>query len=474
MLKKHADHGETLAMRGLILNCVDRKAEAYEYVKKGLSKDIRSHVCWHVFGLVHRSDRDYKEAVKCYRNALRIEPDNLQILRDLSLLQVQLRDKAGYLETRQVLLKLKPALRLNWIGIAVANHLLGRHRRAIDVLSAYEKTLEGSAEPESAYEKSEMALYKLTLLREAGDAKEALDALDKSAAEIVDKTAVREMRAELLLELRQFAPAAAEYRRLLELNAEEHGYYAGLHAALLEQPLPPPTLARRPGGTSPYGAPATRRPSFASLNTAQRSVLLTAHDELRAAHPRASAPRRLPLDIVAADTAEGAARFDALFCAYVLPLLRKGVPSLFADIRPLYAQPAKAERIGALIERWLCALEAGGALDDGAPADASVACGERGSGVELPCTLMWVRFLHAQHLHARGEHERALRRIDEAIAHTPTLVELYVFKGTRCARAARTGDRRALNKERRPLPLPRPLPRPRPRAQAACTSTRVI
>jgi tetratricopeptide (TPR) repeat protein len=148
-------------MRGLILNCMERKVEAYEFVKKGLAKDIRSHVCWHVFGLVHRSDRDYKEAVKCYRNALRIEPDNMQILRDLSLLQVQLRDRVGYLETRHSLLKLKPALRLNWLGLAVANHLLGRHERALKVLDTYEDTLEGAVEPESKYERSEMALYKL-------------------------------------------------------------------------------------------------------------------------------------------------------------------------------------------------------------------------------------------------------------------------------------------------------------------------
>ena len=53
-----------------------------------MQNDIKSHVCWHVFGLLYRSDREYREAIKCYRNALRIDPENLEILRDLSLLQV--------------------------------------------------------------------------------------------------------------------------------------------------------------------------------------------------------------------------------------------------------------------------------------------------------------------------------------------------------------------------------------------------
>ena len=108
---------ETLSMKGLTLNCMDRKSEAYELVRrglkviqcsayrdkgchlfylkytfadseKGLQNDLKSHVCWHVYGLLYRSDREYREAIKCYRNALKIDPDNIEILRDLSLLQV--------------------------------------------------------------------------------------------------------------------------------------------------------------------------------------------------------------------------------------------------------------------------------------------------------------------------------------------------------------------------------------------------
>ncbi|XP_062086216.1 N-terminal acetyltransferase A complex auxiliary subunit NAA15-like [Humulus lupulus] len=77
-------------MKGLTLNCMDRKSEAYELVQQGL-----------------KPDREYREAIKCYRNALRINPDNIEILRDLSLLQAQMRDLAGFVETRQQLLSLK-------------------------------------------------------------------------------------------------------------------------------------------------------------------------------------------------------------------------------------------------------------------------------------------------------------------------------------------------------------------------------
>ena len=39
-------------MKGLTLNCLGRKDEAYELVRKGLRNDLKSHVCWHVYGLL--------------------------------------------------------------------------------------------------------------------------------------------------------------------------------------------------------------------------------------------------------------------------------------------------------------------------------------------------------------------------------------------------------------------------------------
>jgi tetratricopeptide (TPR) repeat protein len=65
-----------------------------------VQNDLKSHVCWHVYGLLYRSDRDYREAIKCYRNALRIDPENIQILRDLSLLQVWCPTALGFFGLR--------------------------------------------------------------------------------------------------------------------------------------------------------------------------------------------------------------------------------------------------------------------------------------------------------------------------------------------------------------------------------------
>ncbi|KHN18261.1 N-alpha-acetyltransferase 16, NatA auxiliary subunit, partial [Glycine soja] len=81
ILKTFPDHGETLLMKGLTLNCMDRKSEAYEHCLSDdlalifvlVQNDLKSHVFCNVYGLLYLSEREYREAIKCYRNALRID-----------------------------------------------------------------------------------------------------------------------------------------------------------------------------------------------------------------------------------------------------------------------------------------------------------------------------------------------------------------------------------------------------------------
>jgi tetratricopeptide (TPR) repeat protein len=147
VLNKHADAYVPSLMKDLILNCMDHKTKAYELIRQGLKNDLKSHVCWHVYGLLYRSDREYREAIKCYRNALKIDPENIEILRNLSLLQAQMRDLSGFVETRQQLLTLKFNHCMNWIGFVVAHHLNSDPRKSVEILEAYKGTLEEDYPP---------------------------------------------------------------------------------------------------------------------------------------------------------------------------------------------------------------------------------------------------------------------------------------------------------------------------------------
>ncbi|OAY36828.1 N-terminal acetyltransferase A complex auxiliary subunit NAA15 [Manihot esculenta] len=386
ILKKFPDHGETLSMKGLTLNCMDRKSEAYELVRLGLKNDLKSHVCWHVYGLLYRSDREYREAIKCYRNALRIDPDNIEILRDLSLLQAQMRDLTGFVETRQQLLTLKPNHRMNWIGFAVAHHLNSNASKAVEILEAYEGTLEDDYPPENERcEHGEMLLYKISLLEECGSFERALEELHKKGSKIVDKLGYKEQEVSLLVKLGRLEEGAELYKVLLAMNPDNYRYYEGLQKCV--------------GLYSENG----------HYSADEIDKLDSLYKSLGQQYTWSSAVKRIPLDFLQED------KFHEAADNYIRPLLTKGVPSLFSDLSPLYHHAVKAD----ILEKLILELERSIRLTGRYPGRTEK---------EPPSTLMWTLFFLAQHYDRRSHYEIALTKIDEAIEHTPTVIDLYSVK----------------------------------------------
>uniref|UniRef100_A0A5F9C235 N-alpha-acetyltransferase 16, NatA auxiliary subunit n=1 Tax=Oryctolagus cuniculus TaxID=9986 RepID=A0A5F9C235_RABIT len=270
---KFAEHGETLAMKGLTLNCLGKKEEAYEFVRKGLRNDVKSHVCWHVYGLLQRSDKKYDEAIKCYRNALKLDKDNLQILRDLSLLQIQMRDLEGYRETRYQLLQLRPTQRASWVGYAIAYHLLKDYDMALKLLEEFRQTQQ--IPPNKVdYEYSELILYQNQVMREADLFQQSLEHIEMYEKQVCDKLLVEEIKGEILLKLGRLNEASEVFKNLIDRNAENWCYYEGLEKALQLSSL---------GPFLPHGTLEER---------------LQIYEEISKQHPRAISPRRLPLNLV--------------------------------------------------------------------------------------------------------------------------------------------------------------------------------
>ncbi|CAK9297549.1 unnamed protein product [Gordionus sp. m RMFG-2023] len=137
---KYTEHGETLAMKGLLLNCLGKKEEALQNVHRGLKNDLKSYVCWHVYGMLQLFDKKYEEAIKCYRNALRIDQEQVQILKDLSKIQIHIRDIEGFRETRYKLLKLRPTQQTSWIHLALAENFSSNYEMCLKILSEFVNT----------------------------------------------------------------------------------------------------------------------------------------------------------------------------------------------------------------------------------------------------------------------------------------------------------------------------------------------
>ena len=302
-------------MKGLILNCLGRKEEAYDHVKRGLTNDLRSQVCWHVFGLMQRSDKQYGEAIKAYRNALKWDKDNIQILRDLSLLQIQMRDLEGYKDTRHQLFQLRPTQRASWIGFAMSYHLLEDFEMALKILEEFRKT---QKKPSYDYEYSELLLYQNMVIRESGDLEAALAHLELYEQSICDKITLKEIKGRYLLHLGRQGEAETLYVELLKRNPENHEYYKQLEV------------------------------SRGATTVEERHAVYLEYQEK---FPRAQAPKRLPLNFLLGS------ELEEKLSAYVKAALRKGVPPLFVDLSPLYAEPEKFQLIEKMMTDFLTNLQ---------------------------------------------------------------------------------------------------------------------
>jgi Tfp pilus assembly protein PilF len=79
---------ETLAMKALSMNALKKRTEALDFIKKALFKNMSNFTCWHVYGIIHRSNKNNDDARKAYLNALKSDPANQNVLRDLGQLQI--------------------------------------------------------------------------------------------------------------------------------------------------------------------------------------------------------------------------------------------------------------------------------------------------------------------------------------------------------------------------------------------------
>ncbi len=372
-------------MKALIINSQGNTEEAFALAKVALKNSMKSHVCWHVYGLLYRSAKNFEEAIKAYKFALKLEPDSQQIQKDLALLQMQMRDYPGYVQSRTAILRQRTGWRQNWTALAVAQHLAGNLDEAERTLTTYEETLRG-VPPKTDIEHSEAVLYKNSIIAEMGETERALDHLKAAAKNNPDRTSVMELRAQYLLTLERKEEAAEAYRALLDRNPEYRPYYQGLQSAL-------------------------------GFDNSDTKALKELYGDYAKQNPRGDAARRIPLDFLEGDD------FREAIDQYLQHMLHKGVPSTFANVKALYPDTRKRNTIQEIVEGYA----AGNAtlIPNG-----SAEKQENGDSEKPDLFAPSVRYFLAQHYiyHLSRDLTKAMKYIEEAIESSPESVDYHMTK----------------------------------------------
>lgn len=387
ILKVLPMNGDTLAMKGLHLSSSGKKDEGIELVKKGIAMNSKSHITWHVYGLIHRSNVNYSMAVKCYQQALRIDPENTQILHDMATLQIHLRMYEQYAQSRRTLLTLKATDRINWLSYAVALHMSGSYKSAIAVIDSYLDTI-GEEANKAEYGNSEVHLYYNLILRESGEHQQALDHLDRIKDIVKDRVTYVNSRIGLLRHLGRFEECAEDVEWLFARNPECYEHH------MLLQELKGLTPAKG-----------------SSHTPEQVEKLVEMYKDLAEKYPKCLAVKRLPLDFLSGEA------FRTAVTEYVRVPLRRGVPSLFRDLTALYDDADKKAIIMETMEVTVNNLRSDLRFDSSAEPNS-----------EKPEALLWALYFVGNQYDHLQDYPKALAAVDEAIIHTPSTIDLFVLK----------------------------------------------
>lgn len=382
-------------------------------------------MCWHVYGLLHRADRNYNEAIKAYKQALRIDADNHQILKDLSLLQVQMRDLSGFEVTRRTILQAKPTGKINWLALALARHLNGDNRGAVEVIDKYLETLnQGRSELPRGFEAGELAMYRNQILAEIpGNLQEALDHLLVCEKTVVDRGSWLMARTKYQLGLGQFHEAKQTILDMFHRGmTENYGVHSMFMCALLELDNSVCEEAWSMRGTRTVA-------SMMPLSQEQKEKILHAYaTELFPKFGRSYAVQRIPMNLV------GEERQKNALDVFIRKHLVKGVPSLCRELSSFFLVEKKGryyvatdpvevkshptyKLILGLVNDYISSLKSNSKLLPDDEFD------------EPPSTELWTWYLRAGLHELAGEYKEGLAVLDKCIDHTPTAVDLYELKG---------------------------------------------
>lgn len=333
-------------------------------------------------GRIHEANRDFGDCVKCLKMAVSKDPKSdraLEMRIKMAMVQFGAGDFVGFLETRMQLLIEKPHEPRFWGPCAVGAQFMGDLPTAITMMDKFIETLRAANHDMPPSELSELLFYRIDLMIQNGAHANALVFLLHEEPNLTEKRRVKETHAQLLLSLGRHSEVIPLALELLQLNSEDYRYHL-----LLQQ------------GHQLEGA-------------ALHSLYV---DDLQKRFPRSKACQRIPLNFLPGDDS----RFAHLFTSYYRALLDKGAPSAFASVKSLYSDARKVEVMQRVIEADFESLQRTKGFPDAAAQPSP------------PTTLLWSLYYAAHHYDQLQRWDDALRLIAQALEHTPTLIDLYVFK----------------------------------------------
>ncbi|CDR94634.1 tetratricopeptide repeat containing domain protein, putative [Babesia bigemina] len=247
LVNKYPKHGEAKSFKALFMSQIDpsKHEEILAIAREAIKNDLNSCHCWYVLGRIYKNKKQYKDTLKCFTMASKIDPQNERLLRDLYALAIEINDYEAFKKFASSGLQLRMKHYKEWMTFAFAQHLCGNVEGALKVLTEADRVFSGCYDA-APFELSSAILYWAMLLEDTAKYNECIKLLTDKEGLVLDKITRLEYVGRSALLGGLWDMAHNTYKQLVQLNPDNARYTllfiithrAVREAGIFQMPLP--------------------------------------------------------------------------------------------------------------------------------------------------------------------------------------------------------------------------------------------
>ena len=389
MISKNPKDDQALALKGLNYYFLQKPELGEKILKQALKANFKSPVAWHFYAIFHKEKGNYSQAMKSYNKALNFAPTNFNIIRDLSYMQLYLRQLDSFVQTCKLGVENKPGMLINWVTLAFSYSLVKDYKSALAALNSVEKLGKETLKKNDIHE---LKLFNAMIQSKDKKYEEAMNYLIHFKSELIDKPMVYDMIVQNAIKAKKYNIGLDYCTKALNLNPDNINLILYYFIMKINQnDFQPKT----------YNDLLNIQENYKYLKD-MTEVLY----ELKNNYPKSKIIKNLELSFSQNE------EFEKKFENYFITQLEITIPSIFINIQFIYKlQPHKIKIIQKILDKYNANIKSSSKIND---------------NLDLPIHVAWVYFYEAQHYLFLSELEEAINYINVAIDITPSVIEFYM------------------------------------------------
>ncbi|KYN98223.1 putative N-alpha-acetyltransferase 15, NatA auxiliary subunit [Plasmodium gaboni] len=221
ILKKYPKNGETLSVKGYLLNLMDQKnkEEAFKLIKEGIKNNLSSNFCWYLYGCLYKIYKNYDEALKCFMKSIKLNRFDFKALKEACIVLLYLKKYEQFKDLRIDMYNDSVKNIKDKAVLVFAYHLTKSYEKCYVIIKQIDNELINDNEL-SINEKHDLLVYLSEILLEGKKYKECLNFLKKYESVLLDTLWYYQMLGLLYLYQEDFKKSNFYFKKAFSLNYE--------------------------------------------------------------------------------------------------------------------------------------------------------------------------------------------------------------------------------------------------------------